>query len=106
MFKKSILTPLFSLFCLFALSSVAFAQGTTSRITGVVTDGSGGVVPGAKVTLTNEGTGISLNTETGDSGSYTFDLIQAGTYQIQLKKQALKSLSQKEIQSMLINRQR
>lgn len=95
MFKKSILTPLFSLFCLFALSSVAFAQGTTSRITGVVTDGSGGVVPGAKVTLTNEGTGISLNTETGDSGSYTFDLIQAGTYQILVEKAGFKKFISK-----------
>ncbi len=69
---------MFSIFILTLLSVVAaFAQGTTSRLTGTITDGSGAAVSGANVTLTNEGTGISLTTETADSGAYAFDLIQA-----------------------------
>ncbi len=90
MFKKSFLIPLLLIFCCCALSSVVFSQGTTSRITGVVTDGSGAVVSGATVTLTNEGTRGVLTTETGASGAYVFDLIQIGTYQISVEKSGFK----------------
>lgn len=90
MSKKSILTPLFSFLFVFVLVFVAMGQGTTSRITGVVTDGNGAIVSGATVTLTNEGTGISLTTVTSDSGSYTFDLLQVGTYQVTIEKSGFK----------------
>ena len=65
-----------------SLSIVSFGQGTTSRITGTVTDNNGGVVSGATITLTNEGTKTSQSTQTSDSGTYTFDLIQPGTYTV------------------------
>jgi hypothetical protein len=82
---------LLSVFILSLLwTTAAFAQGTTSRLTGTVTDSSGAAVSGASVTLTNEGTGISLTTETADSGTYTFDLIQAGSYQVTVEKQGFK----------------
>src|ERR1041384_5106780 len=68
------------------------AQGTTSRVTGTVTDSSGSVVPGASVTLTNEGTNTSLTTQTSDSGIYVFDLIQPGTYTVTIEKEGFKKL--------------
>lgn len=68
----------------------AAAQGTTSRVTGTVTDTSGSLVPGATVTLMNEGTGIPLTTQTSDSGTYLFDLIQIGKYQITVEKSGFK----------------
>ena len=37
----------------------------TGSIVGTVTDQTGAVISGAKVTLTNEGTGISLTTNYG-----------------------------------------
>ena len=90
MTKKSIITPFFSFICLFCLCFIAFGQGTTSRVTGVVTDNSGAVVAGALVTLTNEGTGSILTAATNESGAYTFDLIQAGTYTVSVEKQGFK----------------
>src|SRR6185369_18100164 len=40
--------------------------------------------------LTNEGTGVTLTTQTSESGTYTFDLIQVGTYTILIEKQGFK----------------
>lgn len=91
------------LFFLFALSSsLTFAQGTTSRVTGTVTDNTGATVSGATVTLTNEGTNVSLTTETGDSGTYTFDLIQPGNYTVTVERQGFKKFISKA-NSALVN---
>src|SRR5438477_5028765 len=73
-----------------ALSGFALAQGTTSRITGVVTDSSGAPLNGATVTLTQEGTGATQKAQTSDSGTYTFDLIQPGSYGISVEKTGFK----------------
>lgn len=73
-----------------SLAIFSFGQGTTSRITGVVSDSDGNVVPGAKVTLTNEGTNVSLTAMTASNGSYVFDLIQAGTYTVTVEREGFK----------------
>lgn len=68
----------------------AFSQGTSSRLTGTITDTSGAAVPDATVTLTNEGTAQSLTTQTSESGAYTFDLISVGTYKVTVEKAGFK----------------
>lgn len=87
---------LFSAFSLFALTALlttsTLSQGTTSRVTGTVLDNNGAAVSGATVTLTNEGTNTSLTTETSDSGSYVFDLVQPGIYTVSVEKQGFKKL--------------
>jgi hypothetical protein len=75
--------------------SLALGQGTTSRVTGTVQDANGAAVVGATVTLTNEANAVSFTTETSDSGAYSFDLVQPGTYSVTIEKQGFKkSLSQ------------
>lgn len=73
-----------------SLSILAIAQGTTSRVVGVVNDTSGAAVAGATVTLTNELTNVSLTTVTNNSGGYVFDLIQAGNYTVSVEKEGFK----------------
>lgn len=80
----------FMAFLLSILCAVALGQGTTSRVTGIVTDSTGAVVPGATVTLTNEGTNTSAKSQTSESGVYTFDLVLPGTYTITVEKQGFK----------------
>ena len=90
MVKKPFLKAFSILAVLFALTGFALAQGTTSRLTGTVTDSSGAAIAGATVTLTNEGTTTSLTTETSDDGLYNFDLIPAGTYTVTIEKAGFK----------------
>src|SRR5215831_1541697 len=71
-------------------NAFSLAQGTTSRVTGIVTDNTGAAVAGATVTLTNEGSNATATTQTSDSGVYVFDLIQPGKYSITVEKQGFK----------------
>ena len=80
---------------LLTLASIAFGQGTTSRVTGIVQDANGAAVVGATVTLTNEANAISFTTETSDSGGYGFDLVQVGTYSVTVEKQGFKKFLSK-----------
>src|SRR6516164_2755079 len=61
------------------------AQVDTGAILGTIKDQSGAVIPGATVTLTNEGTGVSVSTVTGAEGSYVFRPIRIGTYTVEAK---------------------
>lgn len=81
---------LVSLLLLFCMVAVASGQGTTSRVTGTVQDANGAAVAAAMVTLTNEATGVSFTTETSESGTYSFDLVQVGKYTITIEKQGFK----------------
>ncbi len=66
------------------------AQGTTSRLVGTVKDTSGAVVPGASVTLLNQGTGGEFMTVTTDAGSYVFEAVQVGVYTVRVELQGFK----------------
>jgi len=79
-----------AVFMLLLCVSVAWGQGTTSRVVGVVTDPTGAVVPDATVTLTNEATKVSFTTKTTSVGTYVFDSVQIGTYTITVEKEGFK----------------
>ena len=89
--KRDLLTR-FTLILLILLAGVvtAFAQGTTSRVTGTVLDQQGSAVPTATATLTNEATQVSFTTETSGSGTYVFDSVYPGTYTVTVEKQGFK----------------
>ncbi|MDE3178892.1 MAG: TonB-dependent receptor [Acidobacteriota bacterium] len=67
---------------LLLVANGALAQVDAGTILGTVKDQTGAVVPGVKVTLTNEGTGLSFSTVTNSGGSYTFTPIKIGTYTV------------------------
>src|SRR5262249_2715708 len=58
------------------------AQTIVGRISGVVTDPSGAVVPGATVTVTSEATGQPRTVVTGPSGFYLVTDLPAGDYTV------------------------
>lgn len=62
------------------------AQSTyTSQLTGTVTDSSGGVIPGAKVTLTDEATNVAQTFTTDGHGTYVFTGIRPASYGIRVE---------------------
>lgn len=75
-------------FALLALSlapSVAGAQGEQSRLTGRVTDGSGGALPGATVTVTSPSLDTPLNAVTDAVGQYLVPALPPGSYTVRFE---------------------
>jgi hypothetical protein len=68
--------------CLVLALTPAVAQSTTQAIQGLVTDTTGAVVAGAKITITNIQTGITRTVETNQTGNYNFPLVPVGNYNV------------------------
>jgi len=66
------------------LSAPASAQVDTGTLSGTVKDESGGVLPGATVTITHEGQALTLTTVTREDGTYIFTPIRTGAYSIEV----------------------
>ncbi len=64
------------------LSTAAISQSTFGNIVGTVTDPSGASVSNAAVTLTNKGTSVRRTATTNSNGEYTFNILDAGEYQM------------------------
>ncbi len=76
---------------------VAFAANVNARIKGTVTDPNGAVLAGAKVTATNEATGVQFDTTTGSDGGYLFPQLPVGTYTISVASPGFKGFTAKGI---------
>jgi hypothetical protein len=73
------------LVAILVLSSVAgTAQNTTSSLVGTVTDSTGAVVAGAKLTIANTATGVNYNVATDDQGIYRVSQLPPGSYTMQV----------------------
>ncbi len=73
------------------------AQGLTAQISGIVTDASGGVLPGATVVVKNAGTGMTRETVTGADGTFLFPDLLAGTFDLTVSMQGFKTYEEKGI---------
>ncbi|GAB4116010.1 MAG: hypothetical protein Kow001_16870 [Acidobacteriota bacterium] len=58
------------------------AQSFLASLTGVVSDATGGVVPGVEITLTNTATGQQMSFITDDQGRYSFQSLTPGMYEL------------------------
>jgi outer membrane receptor protein involved in Fe transport len=79
------------------------AQDTTGKITGTVTDPSGGVVTGAKVTVTHNATGISHATTTDQSGTYQVLQLPIGLYHVTAEASGFKAVTVNSTTPLEIN---
>jgi outer membrane receptor protein involved in Fe transport len=65
-----------------AVSPSLVAAQATGTISGLVTDESGAVIPGATIEVTSTATNQSRTVGTGANGLYTVSLLQPGTYAV------------------------
>jgi len=80
-----------------------WAQAPTGRILGTVTDPKGGVIPGAKITVTNTGTQIHNETVTDHDGNFQVLDLPIGTYRVVIEKAGFRKAAIED-QTLTINR--
>src|SRR5690349_21609218 len=83
------------LFVVVSSTGYLLAQATaTGTLLGTVNDKSQAVVPDAQVVATFKATGVTRTTTTSDTGTYRFDFVPAGTYQVKISKQGFAAVVQ------------
>ena len=78
----------------FAAPRMARAQTFRGAIVGTILDQSQAPVPGAKVTVRNEATGLTRTATTDDAGNYDIPELPLGSYTVTVEKQGFASVTQ------------
>src|SRR5213082_1776144 len=76
----------------------ARGQVSTGTFTGTVADPSGAFIPGATVTVTNEGTNVSVSRQTGADGIFTITDLPAGYYTLKAEASGFRALLNKHVE--------
>ena len=76
-------------------SALVLAQTTvgTGSVVGTVTDQSGAVVSGARVTITNVSTGQVINLTTNSSGAFNSGALNPGNYKVEVAQKGFSTVS-------------
>ena len=80
-----------------AFCALVFGQGNTGAILGTITDGTGAVVPSAKVQITNTRTGVKTDTTSDSVGNYLFNFLSPGAYKVEAEVAGFKRFSREGI---------
>src|SRR6478609_9366433 len=72
----------FSLGILLCVATAVAQESGGATINGTVTDPSGALIAGAKITATQPATGAQRSTQTSTAGLYSFSALAAGTYDV------------------------
>jgi hypothetical protein len=84
--------------CLLLLSApLRLDAQALSGINGTVTDQSGDPLPNAKITITNNDTGVARTTETTSAGTYYLTDLIPGTYTVRVEKAGFKAFVQNNV---------
>lgn len=90
-----------ALVLLLAFAAIVFAQIATTSLRGVIKDPGGAVIPGAKITLTNNANGQVATATSNSEGEYTFPALSPASYAI--KTSAPGFADQTRIAELLVN---
>jgi hypothetical protein len=74
------------------LSLAVTAYGQTASLQGRITDQTGAVVPQARVTATNLGSGVNVSSTTNEQGAYNIPFLQPGIYTVTAEKQGFRAV--------------
>src|ERR1700729_4223439 len=96
MLNKKVLLVGCCCFLVFSLSPLLFGQATGS-FSGTVSDNAGAVVSGATVRATSDGTGLSREAKTDDSGHYLIPVLPVAFYTIHIESPGFQAVAQKAV---------
>jgi hypothetical protein len=85
----------------FLLLRSLWAQNTTGTILGTVRDASGAVIPGAKVTVTNENTNIPASLLTSSSGDFVVPNLTASQYRVEAEAPGFRKTRVEHVELLL-----
>ena len=83
-----------AMLALFSAGLLAQTTISTGSIQGTVTDASGAVLSGAKVTITNKATGLSAATTTNGAGAFASGALTPAEYEVRVEAQGFKTQAQ------------
>src|SRR5688500_1006837 len=72
--------------------TLGFAQSGLATLTGIVTDNSGGAVPGVTVTATNQATNVDDTGVTSAAGAFVITSVPIGSYVVKVELTGFKSV--------------
>jgi hypothetical protein len=97
--KKSVWTVFFTmLLATMILPSLGKAQRLDGTLRVSVSDSTGAGIPDAKVTVTNEATGVSSTATASSAGTYVFPDLLVGSYTVTVEKTGFKKTVNKGVQ--------
>ena len=82
---------------MFLMSLSLFGQGSAGRISGTVSDQSGGAIPAGKVTLTDVVRGVARTLATDAAGAYAAPNLTPGTYTVHVEFMGFRSVDRKDV---------
>jgi len=74
-----------------------YSQATTAIISGTVSDSTGALVPGAKVTATNLETNITRDVVSGSGGEFSIRFLPIGSYRVEVNANGFKRFVQSPV---------
>lgn len=93
--RAQIVTLLASAFI--ASCALLTAQTDTASLSGIVSDASGGAVPGAAIRLRNQATALMRTATSNAEGRYRFDLLPPGLYEVSAEAKGFKRFIAKSL---------
>ena len=92
-----LLSPIFLVFLLCIFAQLGFAQNPNASLVGVILDGQGLPVPGARVTATNSETGAIRAGSTSREGTYALSYLPPGRYSVTVTARGFRTFRETEI---------
>jgi hypothetical protein len=84
-------------FALLLMCVPAFSQVNLGRITGTITDQSGGVVAGATITVLDVARGVPRVLTTDDAGAYSAPALIPGAYTVRVETKGFSTVERKDV---------
>jgi hypothetical protein len=94
-----------SLLVVASLAATAFAQSTTGSVYGQITDPSNAIIVGAKVTATNQATGVTYPGSSDSQGNYAVFNLLPGIYKVSVEKDGFETATINNVRIVIDQKQ-